>query len=82
MLESCSQNTFQNKHWKPTEVLGHGVGLQGEGVELVSVDGELLLDSSQGLVVNKEKNLVTVSVTTDSSRIKELLRYLQFRKRP
>lgn len=81
MLGSCSKNAFHAKDWKHTEVLGHGVGLQGEGVELVSVDGEILLDSSQRLVVNKEKNLATVSVTTDS-RIKKLLWYLQFRSRP
>jgi hypothetical protein len=49
-----------------TEVLGHGVGLQGEGVELVGVDSKLLLDRSHGLVVNKEKNLVAVSITAYS----------------
>lgn len=42
---------------KHTEVLGHGVGLKREGVELVGVDGELLLDGSQGLVVNEEEDL-------------------------
>jgi hypothetical protein len=46
-----------NRTGKHTKVLRHGVGLQGEGVELVGVDGELLLDRSEGLVVNEEEDL-------------------------
>ena len=40
-----------------TEVLGHGVGLSGKGIELVGVNSELLLDRSERLKVNKEENL-------------------------
>jgi hypothetical protein len=48
---------FIRRAVKHTEVLGHSVGLEGEGVELVGVDGELLLDGSEGVVVNEEKDL-------------------------
>jgi hypothetical protein len=40
-----------------TKVLGHGVGLQGKGVEFVGIDGELLLDRSERLEVDKEEDL-------------------------
>jgi hypothetical protein len=36
-----------------TEVLGHGIRLQGEGVNLVCIDCEFFLGSLKGLVVNK-----------------------------
>jgi hypothetical protein len=48
-----------------TKVLRHGVGLQGEGVELVGVNGELLLDGSKRLVVNEEEDLsIVVSINS------------------
>lgn len=40
-----------------TKVLGHGVGLQGKRVKFVGVDGELLLDRGQRLVVDEEEDL-------------------------
>ena len=40
-----------------TEVLRHGIGLSGKGIELVGIDGELLLDGSERLEVNEEENL-------------------------
>ena len=40
-----------------TKVLRHSVGLQGEGVELVGVDGELLLDTRERLIIDEEKDL-------------------------
>ena len=43
-----------------TEVLGHGVRLQREGVELVGIEGKLLLNRSKGLVVNEEEDLSQV----------------------
>ena len=46
-----------SKDWEHTKVLGHGVGLEGEGVELVGVDGKLLLDGGKRLVVNEEEDL-------------------------
>jgi len=42
-----------------TEVLRHSVRLQGKGIELVGIDGELLLDRSERLKVDEEKDLVT-----------------------
>jgi hypothetical protein len=57
-----------------TEVLGHGVGLNREGVELVGVDGELLLDDSQGFVVNEEEDLDSIShVSFTIDRVRKLL---------
>lgn len=49
----------QTKH---TKVLRHGVGLERKRIELVGVDGELLLDRSQRLVVDEEEDLKSVSV--------------------
>jgi hypothetical protein len=43
-----------------TEVLRHGVRLQREGVELVGIDGKLLLDGSKRLVVDEEEDLSQV----------------------
>lgn len=44
----------QDKH---AEVLRHSVRLCGPGIESVGVNGELLLDRSERLEIDKEKNL-------------------------
>jgi hypothetical protein len=42
---------------KPTKVLRHGIGLESKRIELVSVDGKLLLDRSERLKVDEEEDL-------------------------
>ena len=39
---------------RPTQVLGHGVGLESKRVELVGVDGEFFLDAGQGIEIDEE----------------------------
>jgi hypothetical protein len=46
------------KGGKLTKVLGHGVGLEGKGVELVGVEGKLLLDVLERVVVDEEEDLL------------------------
>lgn len=64
-----------------TEVLGHGVGLEGEGVELVGVDGELLLDGSERLVVDEEEDLENyISICFVSPQVAGIGLDIQFRR--
>lgn len=41
-----------------TKVLRHGISFKSERIELVGICSELLLDWSEGLVVDEEKNLL------------------------
>lgn len=59
-----------NRNRRPhTEVLRHGVRLQSEGVELVGVDSELLLDRGQGLVVDEEEDLRRLALAVNEKRL-------------
>jgi hypothetical protein len=53
-LVTCFLSKWQGN---PTKVLRHGIRLKGKRIELVSVDGKLLLDSSERVIVDKEENL-------------------------
>lgn len=55
VLVTC--HLFKFLGTKPTEVLRHGIRLKSKRIELVGVDGKLLLDSSKRVVVNEKENL-------------------------
>ena len=46
-----------------TQVLRHGIGLESKRIKLVSVDGKLLLDVLESVVVDEEEDL-SLSATT------------------
>jgi hypothetical protein len=48
---------FKLRRTKPTEVLRHGIRLESKRIKLVGVDGKLLLNSSERVVVDEEEDL-------------------------